>query len=397
MPSFNMLTGSSPTDFPHNNRYTPSPMAAHLAEFIPEFRTIGAGIIIDDTSEPSRAVLVAPARDMSATLMNRLISLSRGLPSVAISAERAKGFMLEEMSRPSTTAPSAPQAPPPIKFCVSVEAREGVTTGISAADRARTVAILGEETPNPRKLVKPGHVFPVEVKDGGVLMKAALPEAALDVVRSGGCGDAAFFSDLLSPEGRLLDANTALSLASQERLPFVELTTLIKERLNSECLIERVAEARLPTEVAGELRSIIYRSRIHGGEHLALVKGEIDSSQPILTRVQPEFTLGDVFGGRYPASRTQILRSLEAIGKRGCGVLVYLRRPSVGELSRQVAANEPQPPGPASMMRDYGIGAQILRDLGVKKVELLSASGRSLAGVKTFGIEIIAQHPIPTL
>ncbi|NDC38949.1 MAG: hypothetical protein EBZ48_13015 [Proteobacteria bacterium] len=372
-------------------------MQVALPSFIEKFRAERAGILVDDTTTNSRAVLVSPALAMTAELMNRLILLSRGLPMVAVGAERARAFMLEQMARPSTQAPSAPRAAPLIKFCVSVEAREGVTTGISAADRAITVSILGEQVPNPRKLVKPGHIFPVEVRDGGVLMKAALPEGALDLVRASGCGEAAFFSDALSSDGALLGEPAAVSLGAASGLPVVKLTTLIEHRLTKELLIERVAEAKLPTEAAGELRSIIYRSRIHGGEHIALVKGEIDPEQPVLTRVQPEFTLGDVFGGRQPPTRIQLLKSLQTIGARGSGVLVYLRQPTAGELSQQVAGPHLAGVSRAAQMREYGIGAQILRDLGVRKVELLSASGRSLAGIQTFGIEIVTQHPIPSV
>jgi 3,4-dihydroxy 2-butanone 4-phosphate synthase/GTP cyclohydrolase II len=372
-------------------------MKGYVTEFAPDFTQFGAAILIDDTTETARAVVVASARQMTTHLMNRLISISNGLPCVAISPERARLFQLEEMARPSSIAPSAPHPIPLVKFCLSVEAREGVTTGISAGDRAVTVAILGEETPNPRKLVKPGHVFPVEVRDGGVLMKTALPEGALDLVRLANVGEAAFFSDLLGADGEFLGHTEAKALAAAEKLPAYTLTSMIEWRLNTECLIERVAEARLPTAAAGELRSIIYRSRIHDGEHVALVKGEINPNEPVLTRVQPEYTLGDVFGGESPGSRGQLLRSLEAIGRRGTGVLVYLRRPAVGELSRQIATPSGNTPVRAAMMREYGIGAQILRDLGVKKVELLSASGRSLAGIQTFGIEITEAHPIPSV
>jgi len=365
--------------------------------FIEQFRRAGCCVLIDDLSEPNRAVLAAPARGMTQALMNRLITLSMGLPCVAISPARVQAFMLEEMSRPTSLPPSVPQAASPIKFCLSVEAREGVSTGISAHDRAVTVSILGEEHPSPRKLVKPGHVFPVEISDGGVLMKPALPEAAADVTRMLGVGDAAFFSDLLNDQGQFCTLEQALSLCISEQLPGLKLSELIEMRLDQECLIERIAEARLPTESAGELKSIIYRSRLHGGEHLALVKGEINPDLPVLTRVQSELTLSDVFGGPMPHSKKQITKSLEAIGQRGSGVFVYLRRPRAGELSEQIASDFPLAPPRSAMMREYGIGAQILRDLGVRKIELLSSSHRSLAGLQTFGIQILAQHPIPNL
>ncbi|RIL00863.1 MAG: bifunctional 3,4-dihydroxy-2-butanone-4-phosphate synthase/GTP cyclohydrolase II, partial [Proteobacteria bacterium] len=178
--------------------------------------------------------------------------------------------------------------------------------------------------------------------------------------------------------------------------PLITLSALTRHRLENEALVYRAAEARLPTQLAGELRTFVYRSRLHHGEHLALVKGEIAPDKPVLTRVQPEFTFADVFGGDNPPSRAQIKRSLQAIGERECGVFVYLRRASEGQLSSQISRWEQRfNEKPASMMREYGLGAQILRDLGVRKVELLTGSKKNLVGLKTFGIEIVSQLPLP--
>lgn len=372
---------------------TPSP----TQRFLGEFRARRISILWDDAGTRGRAVLVAAAQNISIDTVNELISLSGGLLFVAVTPERAAALMLSKMSRPQTHPTSVAEASQ-TNICVSVEAREGVSTGISAADRAATIAILGDEQPQPRKLVKPGHIFPVETRAGGVLVKAALPEAACDVVRIAGCTDAAVILDLLGPDGEFLDPSGQETFAATHRLPRLALSELTRFRLSSESLVSRVTEARLPTKLAGELRSIIYRSAIHEGEHLALVKGEIDPEQPVLTRVQPEFTFADVFGGDSPPSRKTIEHALRAIGEQGSGVLVYLRRPSLGELRQQVRKPQEDPSSrPVTMMRDYGLGAQILRDLGVRKVALLTNSKRNLIGIRPFGIEIVSQREIPVL
>ncbi len=278
-------------------------------------------------------------------------------------------------------------------MCVTVEAREGVTTGISAADRSVTVTLLGEKIPNPRKIVSPGHIFPVQTREGGLLVRTAIPEAAVDITVECGFNDAALFVDLIGSDGSFLSREAVTLLSKEYKIPCISLGTLTQERLQSQALVQKVTEARLPTEFAGEVHAIIYKSHIHSGEHLALVKGDIHSSDPLLTRVQTEATIHDVFGGSTSNTRRQLHQALRQIGSRGRGVLVYLRKPQEGFLKDQLSE------GPAlasrmTLMRDYGIGAQILRDLGVSKIELLTNTKKNLVGLKTFGIDIVAQTPL---
>ena len=363
--------------------------------FFREFARGRLAVLGDDYSEPGRAVLVAPAQNISPDEVNTLLSLSPGLLFAALPESRADAFMLPRMARPQVF--SAPQAPADqlLDFCVSCEARQGVTTGISSSDRAATLRVLADDNPNPRQLIMPGHIFPVRARSGGVLVKNALAEGALDLVRAAKLGECAVFVDLLDPAGSLLSLQQSSAFAEARALPRLLLSELIHHRLEHEHLIQRVAEARLPTLLAGELRSFVYRSEFHGGEHLALVKGEIRTGQIVLTRVQTESTLSDVFGGGNPPSRLRLHRSLEAIGRRGQGVLVYLRRPSRGQLSEQVdGTSRSTAVRPAVWLREYGIGAQILRDLGVQRIELLMSTRRSLTGLSAFGIEIVAEAPL---
>jgi 3,4-dihydroxy 2-butanone 4-phosphate synthase/GTP cyclohydrolase II len=364
-----------------------------FVSFLDHFYRSRLGILIDDQG-PSRAALIAPAQAITTQETNRILSLSGGLSFVAISPERAAAMLLEPMSRQSTAqgVPSREGGAPTMQQYTTVEAREGVTTGISAHDRAATIGLLGSVSPQPRSLVKPGHIFPVGTNQGGVLAKAAIPEGALDIVRISGFTDAALFVDLLGSEGELISAEEARAISARENIPTTTLTDLISYRLEKEPLIQRVAEARVPTLFAGDMRAFVYRSTIHDVEHIALVKGTISADETILVRVQAENTLTDVFGGTPTASRQQLHRALESIGDRGTGVFLYLRRPHIAqEFENARDATLPA----TSMMREYGVGAQILRDLGISKIELLTTQPRALVGLPSFGLSIVSQHPIP--
>ncbi|MEN9845555.1 MAG: hypothetical protein RIS36_702 [Pseudomonadota bacterium] len=367
---------------------------SRFSQFLTTFSSTKLGVLVDDLSA-SRAALIAPVEDISAADINRILTISGGLTLVAISLERAASFLLSSMARPSTSELSKLPTAQTSQY-VSVEAREGISTGISAADRARTLQILGARTAQPRSLVKPGHIFPVETRSGGVLVKTAIPEGALDIIKMIGATDAALFVDLLDERGDLMSEQHAQELASKESLPIVTLSELIRYRLQQESLVQRVAEAMLPTTMAGEVRAVVYRSHISDIEHLALVKGDVSGDTPVLVRVQAEHTVPDVFGGTSPATRSHLQNSLKEVGERRRGILLYLRRPLMDPKGNSVRHLKDPPSSPsATIMREYGVGAQILRDLGVTHVELLTSSNHLLEGLPSFGITVVAQHPIP--
>ena len=367
-----------------------------FSQFLSVFKRTKLGILVDDLSS-SRAALVAPAEDISPTQVNKILSLSGGLTFVALSPERAAAFMLVTMARPSTSGHSSFAKSQTSQY-VSVEAREGITTGISATDRAKTLVILGAHNPQPRALVKPGHIFPVETRDGGVLVKTAIPEGALDIVTMSGATDASLYVDLLTSEGSLMNEQQARTCAEREGLPLTTLSSLIRYRLQHESLVARVAEATLPTTLAGDVKAIVYRSRMSDIEHVALVKGDVRGEAPVLVRVQAEHTVPDVFGGKSPASRAHLQNSLKDIGQQERGILLYLRRPFIDAKGSSVQhLQDSQTSHSARRMREYGVGAQILRDLGVTHVELLTSSTHLLEGLPSFGITVVAQHPIPEL
>jgi 3,4-dihydroxy 2-butanone 4-phosphate synthase/GTP cyclohydrolase II len=342
--------------------------------------------------------LVAPAQDISEEEINRILTFSGGLTFVALAPERAAALALPPMTRPLLTGLDIVK-PASLPQYTSVEAREGVSSGISAADRATTIRVLGATVAQPRALVKPGHIFPVETKPGGTLVRAAIPEAAIDIVVHAGYSDAALFVDLLDRSGEIITPEAARSWAHNHGVPIFSISDIIRERLVREPLIVRLSEATIPTRQAGEVKAIAYRSQIHDVEHVALVKGKLDISAPVLVRVQVEHLLSDVFGGSRPATRRQIDNSLAAIGERGSGVFLYLRRKMLHDdpvfhpasTSSATGSDIPHP----AMMREYGVGAQILRDLGITRIELLSSTQRSLVGLKSFGMTVVNQIPIP--
>jgi len=393
-----------------------SPLSYDVDAVRRAMKTRRLAILSDDSAPEPRSMLVAPALDISPALVNEILLLTGGITYVALSPHRVRAFLLDPMSRPRMNSPSSgisvveqalrdnalsELALSPLSACESVEAREGVSTGISAADRALTISILGEQTPVARKLVRPGHIFPIEVREGGVLVKNALPEGSVDLVTMAGFTDAALCVDLLDSLGEFLSLARARELSREREIPHFLLSELTRLRLEHEHLVSRVAEARLPTQHAGEMRSILYRSSLHDEEHLALVKGEINPEVPVLVRVQPEFTFGDVFGASEGSTRHHVERCLTAIGERGSGVFLYLRRSFATQLGEQRGGTPWGPPvdaqrRPIWMMREYGLGAQILRDLGVRRAEVLTSSTRNLVGLNSFGIEIVAQVPIPS-
>ena len=362
-------------------------------DFLNSFLKRRLALLRDDLSPASRAVLLAPAENISEAALNEMLSVGGNIPFVALSSERVSVFGLTRMgaSRPF----AAHNGKETLDVYVSVEAREGVSTGISIHDRTCTIQALGHAAPSSRLLISPGHVFPVEVRGGGVLVKSSLAEGAFDIVRIAGFRDAACFVDLLNAGGSFLDEEQQRALSYEHSIPLLTLGDLIRYRLETESLVSRIAETKLPTSVAGEFRAYIYRSSIHTGEHLALVKGRIEPTEPILTRVQPEFTFGDVFGGSTPPTRKTLHNAMRAIEKAQRGVLVYLRRPDEGQLRQQVGEwRERFAQQPAALMREYGLGAQILADIGVRKINLLTNSKRKLVGLKSFGIEIVSTTPL---
>lgn len=352
-----------------------------LQEKLLSFREKELCVLKDDIG-PERGILISPAEIVSDDTLNRMLSLSGGHPFVAISDSRAQAFLLRLMSRTSQNQPNG-LIDSYLQYS-SVEAREGVTTGISISDRVLTIRALGAREPRKRSLTQPGHIFPVAVKEGGVLAKTCLPEAAIDLVTITDFSDAALFVDLLTGAGELMTEPLITSMASQVEIPVISISEIIHHRLAHESLVRRISSTRLPTADGGELEAFLYRSNLDQGEHIALVKGPLSPQKVTTVRVQVESPISDIFGGCTP-SRKLLKNALSKIALAEQGIFIYLRKGLV---------TPPRPSNAASTMREYGLGAQILRDLGATCINLLSSSHKTLSGLENFGISVVNQEPL---
>ena len=348
-------------------------------------------LLIDDSGRTLSCYLFCAASIVTPDTLCEMINLGRSVILAAMPKSR-----LKDLGLPMMTAKTAKGAP---ELAVSVEARQGVSSGISAADRALTLRSLGL-TKQPRlDLVTPGHIFPLRTKDGGVLVRTAAPEAAVDLLLMSGMPPVAAFCHCLNTKGDTLSADEIQDLASSSTLKVAGVADVIRERLAKESVIEQIAKATLPTQETGEFAAYCYRSLIDGSEHIALVKGDLEAKDdngcplPMLVRVQAEQRIGDLLGTRDAMSRDKLRQALKAIEAAGRGIFVYVRHPSKSSLSEmgQPLTSEPQKTSPAAQLREYGIGAQILRNLGAKRIRLLSSSSHDLAGIRAFQIEIVEQ------
>lgn len=363
----------------------------------------GPVLIIDDCSPRGASAAVAAASSVTDDTVNLLSRLSGGLLQVALSPGRAAAFMLPPLRSRHEVAPSPHDRPGSREeWLVSVEARHGVGSGISIADRRTTIRLLGSEHPQPAALARPGHLFPCRCHPGGVIARAAIPEAALDLVAGFGMPDAAVFSYLLDENGEVSTPAAARTFAEAHHLPVITLSTLISSRLRHESLIEQVANSELPTIHGGETRAHLFRSRVDASEHIALVRGTIHPQEPTLVRVHVEDPIEDLLGSAQPlSSRARLDAALRQLHYSPCGVLVYLRPPlDRHALGASLLNHEKAPESrsaavsqTASMM-EFGTGAQILRSLGVESVIILRRSPRPYDILELFGLRVVGYRDL---
>lgn len=350
-------------------------------------------IIVDDQDRENEGDLCLAAEQVTAESVNFMAREGRGLVCVSLTEERCDELDLAPMVEENTSNHGT-------AFTISVEARGKTTTGISAADRAQTVRTLVDPRTKPHDLLRPGHTFPLRARKGGVLKRAGHTEASIDLARIAGLMPAAVICEILNDDGAMARVPDLLRFSELHGIPVVSVADIIRHRMHHERLIQRVASPVLPTQ-NGDFRVIAYRSDLTDEEHIALVKGEISEDDPILVRVHSACLTGDVFGSARCDCGEQLNLALEMIAHEGKGVLLYLLQEGRGigllnklrayELQDQgmdtVTANEAL--GFAPDVRDYGIGCQILRDLGVKKMRLLTNNPKKYVALDGFGLEIV--------
>lgn len=358
-----------------------------IEEIIEEARSGRMFILVDDEDRENEGDLVMPAQFVNAEAVNFMAKHGRGLICLALDSQRVRELGLPPMARHNASRHST-------AFTVSIEAREGISTGISAADRATTIQVAIDPRKAARDIVSPGHIFPLEARDGGVLVRAGHTEAAVDISRLAGLNPSGVICEVMSDDGTMARLPELMVFAAQHGIKIATIADLIAYRRRSEQLVEWLVTSQLTTR-HGDFTAHVYATRISYAEHIALVKGTLSSDRPALVRMHALDTLTDVLGDTHGGRNHVLDASLKAIAAADAGVLVLLREPRRSAVSEKLLARTgEQPEGP--VLRDYGIGAQILLDLGVKSMHLVTNAPKSIVGLEGYGLEVLGYTPIET-
>jgi 3,4-dihydroxy 2-butanone 4-phosphate synthase/GTP cyclohydrolase II len=344
-------------------------------------------ILVDDEGREDEGDLVVPAQMATPQAINFMARYGRGLICLALTRERVEQLGLPLMSRQNGTRHQT-------AFTVSIEAREGVTTGISAPDRARTVAVAIDPSKGPQDIVTPGHVFPLMARDGGVLVRAGHTEAAVDIARLAGLNPSGVICEIMNDDGTMARRGDLIRFAQFHNLKIGTIAELIAYRRRNDRIIARALETAFESRYGGRFRMVVYVNKVAYAEHIALVKGEIAGEEPVLVRMHALNVLDDVLGDRSSGKGGELQAAMRMIAEAGKGVVVLIREPLPTSLSDRVRQRVDQRKGASSTLRDYGIGAQILSDLGVQKMILLSNTRRTIVGLEGHGLSVVGQRPI---
>ncbi|WP_100258902.1 3,4-dihydroxy-2-butanone-4-phosphate synthase [Qipengyuania seohaensis] len=352
-----------------------TPVIVGAEEIIDEARNGRMFILVDDEDRENEGDLIIPAQMATPNAINFMATHGRGLICLSLDRKRVEELGLEPMSRDNRESMQT-------AFTTSIEAKTGVTTGISAADRSRTVSVAIDASKGPDDIVTPGHVFPLTARDGGVLVRAGHTEAAVDISRLAGLNPSGVICEIMNDDGTMSRLDDLVAFARKHDMKIGTIRDLIEYRMRHDHLVERIAEDTFESDYGGDWKMLTYRNTVDGSESYVLQKGDVKEGEATLTRVHPISIFDDVLGKPGPRKRT-LQRAMQAVGDHGSGVIVIITgRPASG-----YGENEAQ--------RNVGIGSQILADLGVENMILLSNSQPNVVAIEGYGLNIVDHRPIP--
>jgi 3,4-dihydroxy 2-butanone 4-phosphate synthase / GTP cyclohydrolase II len=371
---------------------------ASIPEALEDFRAGRMLVVVDDEDRENEGDLTVAAEKVTPEIINFMATYGRGLICLALSAEKCDQLQLPLMSPTNTSRFHT-------AFCEAIDAAFGVSTGISAADRAHTIRVAIDPNAQPSHLARPGHVFPLRAREGGVLVRAGQTEAAVDLARLAGLTPGGVICEIMNPDGSMARVPELMEFCRRHGIKIISVADLIRYRLQHERVVRRHAEGVLETEF-GEFRAIAYTSSVDPETHLALVQGEIAPERPVLVRMHAHCTYGDVFSSTACDCHAIVAGSMIRISEEGSGVIVYLHQSAHGlryerhgdrlTLAPHLrgATYPGGPDGQRKLQHEAGIGAQILADLGLRKIRLLTNHPRKILGLEAYGIEVMAQEPV---
>jgi len=363
-----------------------------IEDIIEDARNGRMFVLVDDEERENEGDLVIPAQMATPDAINFMAKHGRGLICLSMSRDRLQELDIPLMPQRNTSRHQT-------AFTVSIEAYEGVTTGISASDRARTVAVAIDPSKKAADIVSPGHIFPLESREGGVLVRAGHTEAAVDISRLSGLNPSGVICEIMNEDGTMARMGDLIKFAQFHNLKIGTIADLIAYRLKHDRVIARTVETEFNSSNGGDFKMIVYTNEIAHAEHIALVKGDISGNEPVLVRMHALNVLEDVLGDSASGRQHQLQSAMRMIGDEGRGVVVLIREPHKNSLSNRVRAKLGEPQVPTNdehgnELRDYGVGAQILLDLGVSNMILLSDTQKTIVGLEGFGIRVSEQRRI---
>ena len=365
---------------------------------IEEIRAGRMVVVVDDEDRENEGDLTLAAEKVTPEAINFMAKYGRGLVCLALTEERLDHLRISPMSAENTSNYGT-------AFCEAIDARQGVTTGISAYDRARTIAVAIDPATRPADLARPGHIFPLRARKGGVLVRAGQTEASVDLARMAGLVPAGVICEIMRDDGTMARIPDLIQFCQTHETKMLTVAELIRYRMQHERYVHRVGEAIIGTPY-GEFRLIAYESEIDGGEsHVALIRGELDDDEPVLVRMHSHCVMGDVFGSTACDCRATLDGSMQAIAREGRGALIYLHQTSKGFSVERIGEQRvlmfhrdkrlpALPESERKTQREIGIGAQILSDLNLRRIRLLTNHPRKVPALEGFNIEIVEQVPV---